>query len=166
MRETKITDMELNWLYLALIARQPIDPTHLMINRWCCEATSGSGDIGSGCYLSMLAISLRPGITRNPERLLAGTSLEFEYMKQGKYISGDERGGFKVAKVNLPLSDRRLRLFLEGKEDWLEEGLIVPTKKNRRGRIIGEGSSTTQEGGAQQNYVPPFGDLGTAELLW
>jgi hypothetical protein len=38
-------------------------------------------------------------------------------MKQGKYVSGDERRGFKVAKVNLPLSDRRLRLFLEGKED-------------------------------------------------
>jgi hypothetical protein len=37
------------------------------------------------------------------------------------YISEDERGGFKVAKVNLPLSDGRLRLFLEGKEDWLEE---------------------------------------------
>jgi hypothetical protein len=34
-------------------------------------------------------------------------------MKQGKYISGDERGGFKVAIVNLPLSDRR---FLEGKK--------------------------------------------------
>jgi hypothetical protein len=77
-------------------------------------------------------------------------------MKQNKYISGDERGGFKVAKVNLPLSDRKLRLFLEGKEDWLEEGLLVPAKKNKRGRIIGEGSSTTQEGGAQQNYVPPF----------
>jgi hypothetical protein len=41
-------------------------------------------------------------------------------MKQGKYISGDERGGFKVAMVNFPLSDGRLRL-LEGKEDWLEE---------------------------------------------
>jgi hypothetical protein len=27
------------------------------------------------------------------------------YIKQGKYISGDERGGFKVAKVNLPLPD-------------------------------------------------------------
>jgi hypothetical protein len=38
-------------------------------------------------------------------------------MKQGKYVTGDERRGFKVAKVNLPLSDRRLRLFLEGKED-------------------------------------------------
>jgi hypothetical protein len=53
-------------------------------------------------------------------------------MKKRKYISEDERGGFKVAKVNLPLSDGRLRLFLEGKEDWLEEGLIVPAKKNKR----------------------------------
>jgi hypothetical protein len=77
----------------------------------------------------MLAISLRPGITRNLEHLLAGTSLGFDYMKQGKYISGDERGGFKVAKVNLPLSDGRLRLFLERKEDWIEEGLIMPVKK-------------------------------------
>jgi hypothetical protein len=33
----KDTNMELNWLYSALIAWQPIDPTHLMINRWCCE---------------------------------------------------------------------------------------------------------------------------------
>jgi hypothetical protein len=46
-------------------------------------------------------------------------------MKKGKYISEDERGGFKVAKVNLPLSDGRLRL-------WLEEGLLVPAKKNKR----------------------------------
>jgi hypothetical protein len=36
-----------------------------------------------------------------------------------------------VAKVNLPLSDGRLKLFLEGKEDWLEEGLLVPVKKNK-----------------------------------
>jgi hypothetical protein len=117
IRETKITNMKLNWLYSALIARQPIDPSHLMINRWCCEATSGSGDIGSGRYLSMLAISLRPGITRNPEHLLHGTSLGFEYMNKEKYISEDERGGLKVAKVNVPLPDGRLRLFLEGKED-------------------------------------------------
>jgi hypothetical protein len=50
-------------------------------------------------------------------------------MKKGKYISEDERGGFKVAKVNLPLSKGRLRLFLEWKKDWLEEGLLVPEKK-------------------------------------
>jgi hypothetical protein len=116
-----------------LIARQSIDPSYLMINRWCCEATSGSGDIGSRCYLSMLAISLRPGIPRNPELLLPGTSLGFEYMKQGKYISGDERGGFKVANVNLPIQDARLRLFIQGKVDWLEQGLFVPARKNKRG---------------------------------
>jgi hypothetical protein len=69
MKETKITDLEVICLYSALIARKPIDPTHIMINRWCCEATSGSGDIGSGCYVSMSAISLRPGIPRNPEHL-------------------------------------------------------------------------------------------------
>jgi hypothetical protein len=71
-------------------------------------------------------------MARNPNHLLAGTSLGFENMKKSKYISEDERGGFKVAKVNLPLSDGRLRLFLEGKEDWLEEGLLVPAKKNKR----------------------------------
>jgi hypothetical protein len=154
MRETTVTDTELNLLYSALIVRQPIDPSYLMINRWCCEATSGSGDIGSGCYLSMLAILLRPEITRNPEHLLHGTPLGFEYLKQGKYISGDERGGFHVAKVNLPLPDPRLRLFIQGKEHWLEEGILVPAKKNKRGRIIEEGSSSAKEGGAQQNYVP------------
>jgi hypothetical protein len=29
IRETKVTDTELSWLYSTLIARQPIDPTHL-----------------------------------------------------------------------------------------------------------------------------------------
>jgi hypothetical protein len=161
MRETKVTDTELNWLYSALIAKQPIDPSCLMINRWCCEAISGSGDIGSGCYLSMLAISLRPGITRNPEYLLRGTPLGFEYLKQGKYISGDERGGFHVAKVNLALPDPRLRLFIQGKVDWLEEGLLVPARKNKRGRIVEEGSSSAREGSAQPNVVPPFGEIPT-----
>jgi hypothetical protein len=37
-------------------------------------------------------------------------------MKQGKYMSGDGRRGFKVAKVNLPIPDGRLRLFLKGKK--------------------------------------------------
>jgi hypothetical protein len=109
----------------------------------------------------MLAISLRPGITRNPEHLLRGTSHGLDYLKQGKYISGDERGGFHVAKVNLPLSDARLRLFIQVREDWLKEGLLVPAKKNKRGRIIEEGSSSAQASGAQPNYVPPFGGIPT-----
>jgi hypothetical protein len=69
-------------------------------------------------------------------------------MKQGKYISEDERGGFKVAKVNLPLPDGRLRLFIQGKKDWLEEGLLMPARKNKKGKIVEEGSSAAQEGGA------------------
>jgi hypothetical protein len=40
----------LNWLYSALIVKQPIDPSYLMINWWCCEATSGSRDIGSWIF--------------------------------------------------------------------------------------------------------------------
>jgi hypothetical protein len=79
---------------------------------------------------------------------LCGTSLGIEYLRQEKYISGDERGGFHVSKVNLPLPDARLRLFIQGREDWLEEGLLVPAKKNKRGRIIEQGSSSAQTGGA------------------
>jgi hypothetical protein len=66
-----------------------------------------------------------------------------------------------VAKVHLPLPDARLRLFIQGKEDWLGEGLLVPARKNKRGRIVEEGSSSTQEGGAHQNYVPAFGGIPT-----
>jgi hypothetical protein len=43
----------------------------------------------------------------------------------------------------------------------LEEGLLVPAKNNKRGRIVEEGSSSEQEGGAQQNYVPQFGGIPT-----
>jgi hypothetical protein len=111
MRETKITDMEVNWLYSALITKQPIDP-HSSYDQPVGLGFRVSGDIGSGCYLSMLAISLRPGIPRDPEHLLAGTSLGFDYIKQGKYLGGDERGGFKVAKVNLPFRMEDLDFFL------------------------------------------------------
>jgi hypothetical protein len=46
------------------------------------------------------------GYCKEPESSPIRTSLRFE----------DERGGFTVAKVNLPLSEVRLRLFLEGKK--------------------------------------------------
>jgi hypothetical protein len=45
----------------------------------------------------------------------------------------------------------------------LEEGLLVPAKKNKRGRIVEEGSSFAQAGGAQPNYVPAFGRIPTPQ---
>jgi hypothetical protein len=43
----------------------------------------------------------------------------------------------------------------------LEEGLLVLARKNKRGRIVEEGSSLAQEEGAQQNYVPLYGGIHT-----
>jgi hypothetical protein len=52
-----------------------------------------------------------------------------------------------------------MKLFIEGKEDWLEEGLLVPTRKNKRGRIIEEGSTATkgEEAATQVNVLPHGG---------
>jgi hypothetical protein len=50
----------------------------------CQVANRSLSAYGLRCYLSMLAISLRPAIPRNPEHLLAGTSLGFDYMKKVK----------------------------------------------------------------------------------
>jgi hypothetical protein len=52
-------------------------------------------------------------------------------------------------------------LILRQQEDWLEEGLLVSARKNKRGRIVEEGSFSAQAGGAQPNYVPPFGGIPT-----
>jgi hypothetical protein len=104
----------------------------------------------------MLAISLRPGITRNPKHLLPGTSLSFEERQEHKWRR-EKR--LQSGQSKFTPSGSKIKTFLEGKEDWLKEGLLVPVKKNKRGRIIGEGSSMAQEGGAQQNYVPPFGEI-------
>jgi hypothetical protein len=72
----------------------------------------------------MLAISLRPGITRNLKHLLPETSLGYECMKQGKYISGDERGGFKVAKVTYPFRMQDLDSLFKGRKiGWRKKSL-------------------------------------------
>jgi hypothetical protein len=136
MRETKITNTELNWLYSALIAKWPIDPSYLMINRWCCEETSGSGDIGSGCYLSMLAISLKPGITRNPNHLLLGTSLGFEYMKKDKYISGNEREGLYEKDLLCPKKEVHNKIMCHNLEEFRRRQVTTVAYQCKHGGVV------------------------------
>jgi hypothetical protein len=109
----------------------------------------------------MLAISLRPGITRNPKFLLTGPSLAIYYMKQGKYINGYQKRGYNWSMLIYPLADMRLKLFIEGRQNWLEEGLLVPAWKSKRGTITEDGSSSAaQEGGsAFHANEPPYGGI-------
>jgi hypothetical protein len=61
--------------------KQAVDPTNIMINQRTCQAIFRSGDIDSGCYLTMIAVALNPTIGRNPTFLIRGTSLGIEYLK-------------------------------------------------------------------------------------
>jgi hypothetical protein len=127
MRETKITNTELNWLS-ALPGSQSTPLTYdqpvVLISN------IEFGRYWFGVLPLYIGYLFKTGYYKEPEASPARTSLRFE----------DEKGGFKVVKVNLPLSDGRLRLFLEGKEYWLEEGLLVPAKemkeKDYRRRIF------------------------------
>ena len=51
-------------------------------------------------------------------------------------------------QVDVPLSSMGLNLFVEGRQNWLEEGFLVPVNKRRR--IVEEGSPfvAQNEGGA------------------
>jgi hypothetical protein len=116
MRETKITNTKLNWLS-ALPGSQSTPLTYdqpVVLIRHI-----EFGRYWVGVLPLHIGYLFKTGYYKEPEASPTRTS----------YIFEDERGGFKVAKVNLPLSDGRLRLFLEGKEYWLEEGLLVPAKE-------------------------------------
>jgi hypothetical protein len=51
------------------------------------------------------------GYYKEPEASPSRDLPRIEHTKKSKYMSEDERGGLKVSKVNLPLSEGRLRLF-------------------------------------------------------
>lgn len=90
MKETKIIDMENNWLYCAVVGKQVIDPSHMMMNRWLAKAVSGSGAVGSGCYLTMIASFLKPDIERLHEWIIKGGSIDTRTMKNAHLIGGEE----------------------------------------------------------------------------
>jgi hypothetical protein len=111
---------------LALLgfAGHPINPTHL----WSTGGVVSNIGFGrSGCYLSMLTISLKPGITRNPDHLLPGTSLGiYEERKIYKW-RWDRR--LQSGLGEFAPFGRKVKTFSWGEEDRLEEGLLVPEKK-------------------------------------
>jgi hypothetical protein len=39
-------------------------------------------------------------------------------------------------QVDVPLSNMGLNLFVEGRQNWLEEGFLVPTKKNKKEELL------------------------------
>jgi hypothetical protein len=114
-------------LALLSFARQPINPTHL----WSTGGVVSNIGFGrSACYLSMLTISLKPSITRNPNHLLPGTSLGI-YEERKIYKWRWERRLQSGLGEFTPFG-RKVKTFSWGEEDRLEEGLLVPAKKNKR----------------------------------
>ena len=71
MRESKVTDQELNWMYAALMKKQVIDPTYIIVDRWVCEASFGMGEVGLGCYLT-LSPGHESGVRGDPKILCPG----------------------------------------------------------------------------------------------
>lgn len=153
MREHKVTDRELNWLYSGLVKKQRINPTYIMIDRWTCEAISGTGDVGSGCYLTQIAHVVTGGLRGIPRFYLKGVAMDIEHLKRGHYIGGNEKKGYTVAETEITLPDPRLKLFTPGRTHWKDEHISKKWKKNKRGNIVG--GSTSQQANEEQTNFPP-----------
>ncbi len=98
MRETKVTDMELNWLYSALIARQLIDPSYLMINRWCCEATSGAVTYWFGVLPLYVGLLPATGDRKKPRTSFARyLSRHLSTCDKANILVEARRGGYRLA---------------------------------------------------------------------
>ena len=144
MRESKVTDQELNWMYAALVKKQVMDPTYIMVDRWVCEASSSTGEVGSGCYLTLIAQAMNPELGVIQKYYVPGRDMGIEHLRQGHYIGGDEKKGFIIFETNISLPDQRLKLFTRGRTDWRVENVGAKVKKTKRGRSI-EGTSESAQ---------------------
>ena len=67
-----------------------------------------------------------------------------------------------MAVVNIPLPDMKLKLFVEGREDWLGDEPHVAAKESKRGVIIEEGSSSAAQRGQGATFQgAPSGSVPT-----
>ena len=103
--------------------KQVIDPTYIMVERWICEASSGTGEVGSGCYLTMIARAMNPGLRVIQKYYVPGRDIGIEHLRQGHYIGGDEKKGFTISEMDISLPDQRLKLFARGRTDWRVENI-------------------------------------------
>jgi len=103
MRESKVTDQELNWMYAALVKKQVIDPTYIMVERWICEASSGTREVGSGCYLTMIARAMNPRLRVIQKFYVPGRDIGIDHLRQGHYIGGDEKKRFTISEMDISL---------------------------------------------------------------
>jgi hypothetical protein len=136
----------LNWLYSAFCqeANQPHSP---MINQWCCEQHR-IREVG----LLPLHVDylFKTGYYKEPES--SPTWDLPRYMKTGKFKWRWERRLQSGLGEFAPFG-RKVKTFSWG------ERRLVRGRTSCAGEGKGEGFSMAQEGGAQQNYVSPFGEI-------
>ncbi|CAO2146640.1 unnamed protein product [Urochloa humidicola] len=111
MKEGKVIELELNWLYAALVKKKKINPTSIMVNKWVNDASSGTGKIGMACYLTTIAFAIESEIEPVPKFYVKGMEMDGKFLVQDHYISGNESKGYKVLGTEISLPDNRLNLF-------------------------------------------------------
>ncbi|CAO2163952.1 unnamed protein product [Urochloa humidicola] len=89
MKEGKVVENELNWIYAALVKKKKINPTTVMINKWLQDTNSGTRKVGMACYLTKIAYTLHE-FEEIPRFFLRGTEMDAKFLAQGKYISSNE----------------------------------------------------------------------------
>jgi len=131
-----------------------IDLTYIMVERWICEASSVTREVGSGCYLTMIARAMNPGLRVIQKYYVSRRDIGIEHLRQDHYI-GDEKKGFTISEMDISLPDQRLKLFARGRTDWRVENIGKKVRKSKRGRLIEETSASSQQEDLEVDLPPP-----------
>ena len=117
-----------------------------------CEVSSGTEEVGSGCYLTLIARAMNPGLAVIQKCYVPGRDIGIEHLRQGHYIGGDEKKGFTISEMDISLPDQRLKLFVRGRTDWRVENIGKKVKKSKRGRLIEGTSASAQQEDLEETF--------------
>ena len=106
-----------------------------MVERWICEASSGTGEVGSGCYLTMIARAMNPRLRVIQKFYVPGRDIGIEHLRHGHYIGGDEKKGLTISEMDISLPDQRLKLFARGRTDWRVENIGKKGEEIKKRRV-------------------------------